>query len=56
VPFFGFDAAVGATPAAWLLADAFLFPCYFPVMKWLRNRLLLTGQATQSPKEYAQSH
>ena len=56
VPFFGFDAAVWANPAAWLLADAFLFPCYFTVMKWLRNRLLLTGQATQSPKEYAQSH
>ncbi len=56
VPFFGFDAAVWANPAAWLLADAFLFPCYFTVMKWLRNRLLLTGQATQSPKEFAQSH
>ncbi len=52
VPFFGFNAAVWANPAAWLLADAFLFPCYFTVMKWLRNRLLLTGQATQSPKEY----
>lgn len=56
VPFFGFDAAVWANPAAWLLADAFLFPCYFTVMKWLRNRLLLTGQATQSPKEYRASH
>ena len=52
VPFFGFDAAVWANPAAWLLADAFLFPCYFTVMKWLRNRLALTGQATQSPKEF----
>ena len=52
VPFFGFDAAVWANPAAWLLADAFLLPCYFTVIKWLRNRLLLTGQATQSPKEY----
>lgn len=56
VPIFGFDAAVWANPAAWLLADCFLFPCFFTVMKWLRNRLLLTGQATQSPKEYAQSH
>lgn len=52
VPFFGFDAAVWANPAAWLLADAFLFPCYFTVMKWLRNRLRLTGQTVQSPKEY----
>ena len=58
VPFFGFNAAVWANPAAWLLADAFLFPCYFTVMKWLQNRLLLTGQATQSPKEFqsAQHH
>ena len=53
VPFFGFNAAVWANPAAWILADAFLFPCFFTVMKWLRNRLALTGQATQSPKEFA---
>ena len=53
VPFFGFDAAVWANPAAWVLADLFLFPCYFTAMKWLRNRLRLTGQAVQSPKEYA---
>ena len=56
VPFFGFNAAVWANPAAWILADAFLFPCLFTVMKWLRNRLALTGQATQSPKEYAATH
>ncbi len=56
VPFFGYGAAVWANPAAWLLANAFLFPCYFTVMKWLHNRLRLTGQATQSPKEYAASH
>jgi len=55
VPFFGFNAAVWANPAAWLLADAFLFPCYFTVIKWLRNRLRLTGQLTQSPKEFATS-
>ncbi|MBR3763423.1 MAG: MATE family efflux transporter [Clostridia bacterium] len=53
VPFFGFNAAVWANPAAWILADCFLFPCYFTVMKWLRNRLRLTGQAVQSPREYA---
>ena len=56
VPAFGFNAAVWANPAAWLLADCFLFPCFFTVMKWLRNRLLLTGQATQSPKEYMATH
>jgi len=53
VPIFSFDAAVWANPAAWLLACAFLFPCYFTVMKWLRNRLRLTGQTMQSPKEYS---
>ena len=53
VPFFGFDAAVWANPAAWVLADVFLFPCYFTVMKWLRNRLQVTGQTLQSPKEFA---
>ena len=56
VPFFGYDAAVWANPVAWILADCFLFPCFFTVMKWLRNRLLLTGQATQSPKEYMATH
>ena len=39
MPFFGYDAAVWANPVAWLLADAFLFPCYFMVMGKLRNRL-----------------
>ena len=56
VPFFGYDAAVWANPVAWILADVFLFPCLFTVMKWLQNRLLLTGQATQSPKEYKAAH
>lgn len=37
VPFFGFDAACWANPIAWLLADAFLFPCYFLCMKRLRK-------------------
>ena len=53
VPVFGYSAAVWANPVAWLMADVFLFPCYFTVIKWLRNRLSLTGQLTQSPKEYA---
>lgn len=38
VPFFGYDAAVWANPAAWLMADAFLFPCYFMVIRKLRTR------------------
>ena len=56
VPVFGYDAAVWANPVAWILADVFLFPCLVTVMKWLQNRLLLTGQATQSPKEYKASN
>ena len=56
VPFFGYDAAVWANPVAWILADVFLFPCLVTVMKWLQNRMLLTGQATQSPKEYKAAH
>ena len=56
VPFFGYDAAVWANPVAWLMADIFLFPCLLTVLKWLQNRLMLTGQATQSPKEYHAAH
>lgn len=33
VPLFGFVAACFASPIAWLMADAFLFPAYFHVMK-----------------------
>lgn len=33
VPFFGFDAVCFANPAAWVMADLFLFPAYFACMK-----------------------
>lgn len=33
VPVFGFPAACFASPMAWILADAFLFPAYFHVYK-----------------------
>jgi len=56
VPFFGYNAAVWANPVAWLMADFFLFPFLFTALRWLQNRLLLTGQATQSPKEYRAAH
>ena len=56
VPIFGYDAAVWANPVAWIMADLFLFPCLFTTLKWLENRLRLTGQATQSPKEYRAAH
>ena len=35
VPAFGFSAACFASPAAWILADAFLIPAYF----WCCRRL-----------------
>lgn len=44
VPLFGFDAACWANPAAWIFADAFLFPCYFHIMKKLRHRLYPAGE------------
>lgn len=37
VPTFGFVGACFASPFAWLLADAFLFPAYFYVMKKLQK-------------------
>ena len=40
VPAVGFTGACFASPAAWVLADLFLFPCYFQIMRTLRQRLL----------------
>ena len=40
VPRLGFTGACLANPAAWVLADVFLFPCYRRVMRTLRGRLL----------------
>ena len=40
VPAAGFTGACFASPAAWVLADLFLFPCYFQIMRTLRQRLL----------------
>ena len=33
VPYFGFDAVCFANPAAWIMADLFLFPAYYACMK-----------------------
>ncbi len=38
VPLFGYVCAALASPLAWLLADLFLIPAYFYVMKKLRQR------------------
>jgi len=40
VPAIGFTGACLASPAAWVMADVFLFPCYFQIMHMLRQRLL----------------
>lgn len=39
VPMLGFTAACLASPIAWVLADAFLFPAYFYVMKRSKRNL-----------------
>ena len=46
VPLMGFDGAVLANPAAWVLADLFLIPCYFTIMRHLQQRL---GQGELRP-------
>ena len=33
VPYFGFDAVCFANPAAWVMADIFLFPAYYACLK-----------------------
>ena len=40
VPALGFAGACMANPAAWVMADVFLIPCYFRIVKALRERLL----------------
>ena len=40
VPVSGFTGACFANPAAWIMADLFLFPCYSHIMKTLPGRLL----------------
>ena len=40
VPAFGFTGACFANPAAWVMADLFLFPCYTQIMRTLRQRLM----------------
>lgn len=40
VPAFGFTAACLASPVAWILADAFLIPAYFLVVRHLRKNIM----------------
>ena len=39
VPALQFDGACLANPAAWVMADLFLFPCYYRCLRMVRQRL-----------------
>ena len=41
VPRLGFTGASLANPAAWIMADLFLFPCYFRSLRMVRQRFLI---------------
>ncbi|MBP3324618.1 MAG: MATE family efflux transporter [Clostridia bacterium] len=44
IPHLGFAAVCFAAPAAWVLADLYLFPLYFILHKKLKKKLSLKGQ------------
>ena len=48
VPAAGFTGACFANPAAWIMADLFLFPCYFRLLKSLYGRMM---QGTENRNE-----
>ena len=50
VPVAGFTGACLANPAAWIMADLFLFPCYFRLMRSLRCRLMPDTEAPEAEK------
>ena len=50
VPAFGFAGACFANPAAWIMADLFLFPCYAKVLRSLYQRLLPDAPETRNCK------
>lgn len=43
VPRLGFTAACMASPVAWILADAFLIPAYFLVVRFLKQHIMEKG-------------
>ena len=47
VPAAGFTGACFANPAAWVMADIFLFPCYIRLMRTLHGRLLPGVEASE---------
>jgi Na+-driven multidrug efflux pump len=56
VPAAGFIGACFASPAAWILADLFLFPCYFQIMRTLRQRLLPDNDEYRSDSNIIRLH
>ena len=48
VPAVGFIGACYASPTAWVLADLFLFPCYYQIMRTVRQRLM-PGTSEERP-------
>ena len=53
VPLLGFTGACLANPAAWIMADLFLIPCYFKIMRALNGRLLPGAQEYRGEGESA---
>jgi hypothetical protein len=51
VPAAGFTGACFANPAAWVAADVFLFPCYFQIMRSLRQRLMPDAQEVRTGRK-----
>ena len=50
VPAAGFVGACFANPAAWVMADLFLFPCYLRLMRSVSGRLMpQLGEANEEP-------
>ena len=47
VPAVGFTGACFANPAAWIMADLFLFPCYLHLMRSLEGRLMPGTEETR---------
>jgi len=50
VPVMGFTGACLANPAAWILADAFLIPCFYHLLRGLNGRLMPGAAAPQAAK------
>ena len=50
VPSAGFTGACFANPAAWVMADLFLIPCYFQIMRMVRQRLMPETQEAKTGK------